>query len=508
MKYYKIVFVLLACSLVGCGDFDEMNKNPYQPTDVTAPMLSRSLIQRTVRKASGGDKYFTYDQMLSKYFTWTEGAESDVFNKLGTADADYWQIPAGDDMVGYASEDYKDAYQGVAHFVKVWEVYDTSMKLGDVPYSEAGLAREGLIRPKYDTQKEVMIGVLEELDLSYACFAKATKDFDGDPVYNGSLDKWKKAVTAFQLKVFMSLSKKEADGDLNIKSRFSNAISSKSLMTSNDDNFQVVYQNKAGMYYPYCRINSTQYKGPALSSVLVDPLKEFNDYRLFYYAEPATALLEEGYKASDFEAYIGIDPSMDYGEQSKMMVSGMMCYLNNRYVENFAGEPVQRLGYAEQQFILAEAALRGWISGDASTYYKKGIEAAMKFVADNTPAGEGYEHDRPITPTYIQEYQTQSAIQLNGNFEHDLELIIVQKYLAGLLQYKYDQYFEYRRTGYPKFPINPATNMNDEGYKDRIPVRWRYAQAQYNSNRENLQEALERQFNGQDSNNDLMWILK
>jgi len=495
--------------MAGCTDFDDLNKNPDTPTEVNASMIARTQIQYMVRKSSGGDKYFTYDQMLSKYITWTEFAEDLVFNKITTSEANFNQIPAGDDMVMFAPEHQKDTYQGLAYMIKCWEIYDASMKLGDVPYSEAGQATEGIIRPKYDAQKDVMSGILKELDLAYECFSRATGTLEGDPThYAGDLEKWKKAVTAFQLKVLMSLSKKESDSDLKVRERFASAIAQKSLMSSNADNMQIVYQNKAGMYYPYCRINSTQYKGPALTTVLIDPLKEFGDYRLFYYAEPAAAMLEAGHKESDWEAYIGIDPSMDYGEQGKLMVANMMCYLNNRYVENFAGEPVQRLGYAEQQFILAEAVLRGWISGDASAYYKKGIEAAMSFVVENTPAGEGFDHGRPITTEYIQEYLAKPVIQLNGNFEHDLELIIVQKYLAGFFQYKYDQFYEYRRTGYPKFPINAASNMNDEGYKDKIPVRWRYSQKQYNTNRENLEEALNRQFEGQDSNNDLMWILK
>lgn len=507
MKYYKILLVLAFGFLIGCDNFDDMNKDPDTPTLVSSSMLARTQIQKMVRKSESGNKYFTYDQMLSKYITWTELAENNVFNKLETAEIEYYELPALNDMVEFASEGTKDAYQGLAYMVKCWAVYDASMKLGDVPYSEAGLAAEGLIRPKYDAQKDVMKGILDDLDLAYQSFSKATGTLEGDPThYQGDLEKWKKAVTAFQLKVLLSLSKKEADSDLRIKERFANAVAQKSLMESNDDNMQIVYQNKAGMYYPYCRINSTQYKGPALTTVLLDPLKEFEDYRLFYYAEPAAAMLAAGKSASDWEAYVGIDPSMDYGEQGKMMVSEMMCYLNNRYVENFAGEPVQRLGYAEQQFILAEAALRGWISGDASAYYKKGIEGAMRFVADNTP--DGFDHGRPITNNYIQEYLEKDKIRLNGNFEHDLELIILQKYLAGFFQYRNDQYFEYRRTGYPKFPINPATNMNDEGFKDRIPVRWRYTQTQYNTNRENLQVALDRQFGGQDSNNDLMWILK
>lgn len=37
------------------------------------------------------------------------------------------------------------------------------------------------------------------------------------------------------------------------------------------------------------------------------------------------------------------------------------------------------MGYAELQFILAEAAVRGWIGGNANAYYTKGISASMDF---------------------------------------------------------------------------------------------------------------------------------
>ena len=97
-----------------------------------------------------------------------------------------------------------------------------------------------------------------------------------------------------------------------------------------------------------------------------------------------------------------------------------------------------RLSYAEQNFILAEGAVRGWISEDASTYYKKGIEASMNFIADNTPDKEEYTHGRTITQEYIQEYLAQPVIQLSGDKEKDLEMILLQRYLASFLQHPYD----------------------------------------------------------------------
>lgn len=165
-----------------------------------------------------------------------------------------------------------------------------------------------------------------------------------------------------------------------------------------------------------------------------------------------------------------------------------------------------RLSYAEQNFILAEGAVRGWISEDASTYYKKGIEASMNFIADNTPDKEEYTHGRTITQEYIQEYLAQPVIQLSGDKEKDLEMILLQRYLASFLQHPYDAYYDYRRTGYPVLPINPNTNLNTE--KDKIPTRWMYPEAEFSYNPDNANEAVQRQYNGSDDVNKLMWILQ
>jgi hypothetical protein len=68
-------------------------------------------------------------------------------------------------------------------------------------------------------------------------------------------------------------------------------------------------------------------------------------------------------------------------------------------------------------------------------------------------------------------------------------------------------YFEYRRNNYPEFPINPATNLN-ENNSNGMPMRWLYPSSETDYNRENLEEALDRQFDGYDEVNNLMWILR
>lgn len=511
MKKIIITFswiIVTIFTLCRCNNFEDINQDPDKPITVNSSLIARQQIYNLAKKADG-NKDFLYDLMLAKYIVWTGSQENYIFNKMETASVDYASISAGLAMVELANDTDREAYLGLAQVLKVYSVFMATMQMGDVPYSEAGRAQEDIIRPKYDPQKEIIKGLLAELDEAYTHFSNGTTNFEGDPIFNGDLNQWKKITTALQLKILINLSKKESDTDINVKEYFAKVVKEKTLMESNKDNLQLIYQDKAGMYYPFCNMNTQHSFDPVLSSVLVDTLKKYEDYRLFYYAQPSEYLLEQGIPSDSWNAYIGIDPASEYNNQKNQIGSKNICHLNNRYIYNNAGEPVIKLGYAEQQFILAEAALRGWINNDPSNYYKEGIKANMQFIAEYTPADKGYEYGRVIDNDYIQSYLNKKEIQLKGSFEYDLNKIITQKYLAGFMQYHWDAYFDYRRTHYPEFPINSSTSLNDDGYKDQLPTRWRYDQDQYDTNRINLEEALSRQFaNAQDSNNELIWILK
>lgn len=94
----------------------------------------------------------------------------------------------------------------------------------------------------------------------------------------------------------------------------------------------------------------------------------------------------------------------------------------------------------------------------------------MEFIASNTPDEEVYHHGHPITEEAIAAFLETPAIQLSGEKEADIGKILTQRYLASFMQHPYDVYYDYRRTGYPVLPINPATNRNT--MNDRLPMRW------------------------------------
>jgi hypothetical protein len=508
--YHKIIAVLCCLILTNCS-FDEVNTNPDAPITATPAMLAAGQIGNMLIKASDG-KWFFGDHMVSKHISWGEGLmEDNQYNNFGRAGfGAYSDLTNAKRMVEIADENSKNAYTGLFLFIKAQRLFELTLSLGDIPYSDALQALEGVTKPKYDTQKDVFIQLLDDLDQAYTHFNNANADFEGDIThFNGNINKWKQAVSVLQLKILINLSKKENDTDLNVKSKFASIVNNQQLMTSNDDNLQLTYGTMASNQYPmYVLGGNRNSMYPDMTNTVMDPLKQYQDYRLFALAEPCKAKIEAGVPENEWDAYGSVDPSMKYTEEIiPLRGSGNVSLINNRFFEIQSGQPCIKHGFAEMNFILAEARLRGWIStGDANTYYLNGIRASLQFTAQHTPTQ--YAHGRPITNDWIETFLQQPDLQLTGNelSQENLNKIITQKYVDAFMHDTYNSYYEYRRTGFPVLPVNPETNRNT--VPDKMPLRWMYSNDEYNYNRDNVQEAVQRQFNGNDDVNETMWILK
>lgn len=163
------------------------------------------------------------------------------------------------------------------------------MQVGDIPYSEALRAEdEEVYFPKYDSQKDVFLGLLNELDEADRLFSAGT-NFEGDYIYGGDVTKWRKAVNVMQLKLLLNLYKKVDDPDLKVRERINEIINNRPVFESSADNFQVVYSNKAGQKYPYFKEINSFVNNDRMTNLFVDKLKALKDYRLFYYAKPTRA---------------------------------------------------------------------------------------------------------------------------------------------------------------------------------------------------------------------------
>ncbi|MDH6305679.1 hypothetical protein M2459_002565 [Parabacteroides sp. PF5-5] len=514
-KIYIFIVGLLLSGLFlnSCDNFEDYNTNPNESTKVTSSMLATNLILE-VMKEHGTTKTFMRDDMLSKYIAWTEGNDIDyAFNKLGRTD-DFWEysframalLNNVNRMIEFATSDkVKDSYTALGHFIRVSKYFDLTMRAGDIPYSESMGGDEGVYYPAYDEQKAVFLGLLNELDKADQLF-QTGDNFDGDPVYGGDVSLWRKAANVYQLKLLINLYKKSGDADLKVKERFQTIVSSRPIFTSNADNFQLVHSDRAGEKYPFYKEGNNFIVFNQISSIIVDTLKLLQDRRLFYYAKPTPQANENALSPSDWEAYNGVNPTLTFAEIQSAVEGKNVSQINNRYSQLPEGEPTFLLSYAEMNFILAEAVVRGLLSGDAKAYYEKGVKAAMTFTASNTPDESDYHHNMKITDDYIDTYLKGEHVAFASTADKQIRQIIMQKYITTFLQTPFNGYFEYRRTGVPALPINPLSNRNVPA--DKMPIRWMYPQVEYNYNTENVNAAVARQFNGTDTENEVMWLLK
>ena len=503
-KYIGVVFILIFSLLAGCNKFDEINTNPDTTTKVSPSMECTNIVLRMLKYGSDAMAYIS-GNALPKYVGYAIMAQNDPqYNKIGSSDFGSMTIlPNIDKMLEYAKGNVmEDSYKGIASFAKAYTFFNLTMEMGDIPYSEANKGLDALYRPKYDTQEEIFKGILDELKTADQYFAKGVA-FTGDPTpFNGDPVKWRKATNAFALKVLMTLSKKEGVASLNVKTRFAEIVTAGNLMEKSTGFLGLNYStlNK----HPLNSTNDMFTTKTIISSLLMDNLKSLNDYRLYYYAEPSGAQIAAGKTQSDPEAYVGVDVAMDYSTMNADYNANKYSLLNKRYVTEDACEPRMMMTYSEQEFIIAEARVRGWITtGSAQTYYEEGVKSALSYIMATKAS---YAHGKAIDQAYINGYFTGEAA-FKATLEEQLKQIWMQRYILNFMQNAESSYFEYRRNTYPVFPINPATSLN-ENNKNVIPMRYLYPGSETNYNRENLTEALNRQYEGYDEINKLMWLLK
>ena len=99
--------------------------------------------------------------------------------------------------------------------------------------------------------------------------------------------------------------------------------------------------------------------------------------------------------------------------------------------------------YAQTQLLLAEAAQRGWITGDPATYFEAGVRAHMDQMA---------QYDATATISVADE----DAYMLANPFDpaNALEQINTQYWIASF-QNGSEAWANFRRSGYPALTPNP-----------------------------------------------------
>lgn len=476
MKKILISLTVLSLLTFACtAEFEAINENPNAPENIGPQFLLSNVIS-VIADNNTYNQGFRLANYLAQFAASVEFERIDRY-EMGT-NSEYWNTIfqlLSDIRSMQENEAANEAYQAVGDILRSYLYSQLTDMWGDVPYTEALQAKDGRYTPSYDTQENIYTdpdqGILAVLEQSAATLETTTSAIQGDMMFDNDLDQWVRFANSLRVRYLLRISKRLSDF-----SELENLAASGKLMRSNADNAVVPYLSAAPNQWPMSQASLGLYQEHRMTRTVDSILSVWNDPRLSVLYKPTQQSVNEGSPA--FKGLLN--------GQSRETISARGINLNDIslfgaiFREVPDGVDAQLMQYAELQFALAEAAERGYISGDPKTYYQNGIAASFDY----------YEVDLPV------DYLVQPAIVLDGN--DDLSKILTQKWLS-LINNGHEAWFNIRRTGIPALQAGPD-NLNG----GRYPVRYLYPESEQATNSANYQEAAGR-IGGDDINSRGWW---
>ncbi|MDI9873622.1 SusD/RagB family nutrient-binding outer membrane lipoprotein [Flectobacillus rivi] len=489
---FKTLLFMAGVALFSSCDngFEELNINP-DTSPIIVPSYMFSKAQYDALNNSCASTYeFAAGGSIQHFSTYKDvpGIGDKYFFSQGTYPYDFFNnaYPLGVNEVQTVINAVKNdpAQVNLYAIARIWRAYTfhrITDLYGDIPYSDAAQGyTASKFTPKYDSQQSVYLDMLKELEQA-ATSLDATKSSyaSADIVYGGDVAKWKKFAYSLMLRLSMRMTKVDA---ATAKTWAQKAIAGGIILDDKDlakvqyiANGQDINKNPVslalrGNNYAVADGNNNT-EGGKFSNTFISFLKTNKDPRLSSIAvvwvdkkQDTTATIQKGMqngllqKPADFITYS--EPNIN----TVLKLDAPMVVISN----------------AEMNFLMAEAIVRGWASGDAASYYQGGISASMRNMAI-------YGDAAAISTAKINAYLSTHAFP--ASFDAQMEQIHSQMWVS-LFPDEVEVYSNWRRTGYPKLtPVNITGNLTN----GTIPRRLIYPIVEENLNGPNLKEAISRQ---------------
>ncbi len=478
MKRIPLFFLPVVCclALVSCTkNFEAVNTDPNRINSISPGTLLNPIIYETTSFNMGKSDDFTFNLMQDALpFPSASGGvhRYDVTESAGnsTWSTYYRWLTNVKEMYNASLAANDPNYQAIAMTLRAWIYSNLTDCFGDAPMEEAARGDEGILRPAFSTQQAIYTKMIRDLDSANNLFnTTKTMIYGTEILYGNNVLSWKRFCNSLQMRLLMRVSKRTELASL-AKLRTIIADPAKyPVFTANDQAAILKISGITPLVSPWGRaIDFTTFRSAA--QFFVDNLNDFNDPRLAKFCTLArnkagTATI--GYKGIP-SGYGGSDSQFDYIPSNlniALVTAPMVAILMN---------------YAEVEFIKAESELVAGNTAAAQAAYEKGVKASVEQWGAVMPA------------TYF----TNAKAAYNGT----LERIYLQKYYA-LYFTDFQQWFEYRRTGFPVLP-SAAGMLNNK----IVPVRYKYPTTIQQTNTDNYNKAVTNM--GGDNINVKVWWAK
>lgn len=409
---------------------------------------------------------------------------------------------------------------------------------GDIPCTEAGMSFiDGNATPKYDTQEEVYDFIFSELKACAAQLGTGTDAISGDVTsLGGDPEAWKRYANTLRLRYAMRISDVAPE---RARTEFESALNADGgIISSADEDAYIkyidapftLYDGAADLDFRANALGEMIYgqdpQSPSfVSSTLFNYMKKMHDPRLYRIAR---CYIHTTRSQTDTSGNFDVtDEVLAWGERGGEGI--VPCNVGDAWWSDWVSAPANSdiptldslatlypdKGYdknnyparmirptiavafcnadcpgilitsAEVEFLLAEAASKGWnVPGDAESHYEAGIRASMQMLNNY------YDIVSKISDEEIEEYIAENPLGDNPR-----ESINTQAWILHLTNPN-EGWANLRRSDYPALadrtllPVRGDFPHEDPNMQTPVRLRYPLLEASYNS--VNYEEAVDR----------------
>jgi hypothetical protein len=471
---YKVALLLaVTITLSSCDkNFSDINTDPIGDSTTTANQLlapalvnvlsanmlrnrnfNNELMQVTVTQSDGDSQPFRYDfRRTWADYTWNVWyPELTNLKDIGT--------------IASRPATLNKSYQAISLITQCWVSSLLTDVYGDVPYSEAnkGLGDKGFggnVQPAYDKQKDIYLDMFKKLEEANTLLAANDKIVPtGDPVYKGDATKWRRFGNSLYLRLLLRVAHKaevSAQVIAKIKEIADINPTNYPIMLDNTHTAKILWRgdnNSTAVFAsPYMvSVRPADFRGVAITSFWLDKLRAWNDPRVR--PELGTSGTPRWGIAQGPNGYVGVESGYQQGAGVPKQAYFYSDTQTAGHILQIDAMTGIIMNVAEVDFILAEAAVKGYINGTGEAYYYKGVVDGVNYWLGTKWASK-------VTDATFTAYLASSDIDwinslpvdnLTPGSQSKMEMIMTQKYYANFLV-DFQQWFDHRRTGHPILP--------------------------------------------------------
>lgn len=469
------VFVIAAAGLLltACQDqLEETNTNPNEAIKAQPEYLLANAIKSNADLTLGSDASMETTTLFVQHWAKIQYTDPDKYTVSIANVQNVWTNLYSQGLTDFATiiklgeESGNTNYQAVGLILKSWSFQLLTDLYGNIPYSQA-LKLEETLTPKYDSQKDVYLGLLNDLKKAAELINTAGSPIAGDLVYNGNLTKWKKFANSLRLRIALRIADKEPETAKAVVAEL--ARDKSALIASNDEIAQLIYLASPNQN-PVSRDRETR-DDYRVSKSIIDKLQELKDPRLAIFANRTVDATPTG--------YIGVTNGLPADSAAKLGFTK-----TSKLGDYFTApaSPAVFVSYAEVLFNLAEAAQRGFIAESAADLYKQAVTASLQ--------------QFKVSSADIAAYLAQPSVTYDAaNYKKSIG---EQKWLA-LFSQGLEAFAEWRRLDYPQLKPAYAGVLNG-----KLPLRLTYPTGEQALNAANYKAAVAAQ--GEDRLTTKLWF--